>query len=80
MALGALWITRAVGQECLADHSEKVLIWKIKEGCAGLGPSGVILDNTLLDRFRVKGTSSEDLCGALRLLSRTEAEVVEEEE
>ena len=84
MALGALWITRAVGQECLADHSEKVplghfnlwpldtvlivrlfslpfkvLIWKIKEGCAGLGPSGVILDNTLLDRFRVKGTSSE---------------------
>lgn len=25
----------------------------------GLGPSGVILGNTLLDRFRVKGTSSE---------------------
>ena len=25
----------------------------------GLGPNGVILDNTLLDRFRVKGTSSE---------------------
>jgi len=74
MVQGASWGIRAVGPPCQGDRFVKVLGWRIKEGCAVLGPTGLILGSTQLEPSLDKGTSREDLIGDHRLHSRTEVE------
>lgn len=44
----------------------KVLGWRIKEGCAVLGPTGLILGSTQLEPSLDKGTSREGKINLIR--------------